>query len=228
LPLTTAQQALVTEHTWLVYVNAKAFVAGKPFVALPYEELVALGNMALVEAAGRHDPSRGISFPGYAWERIHGAMMNGIRHEKAIVTAARRALYRYMRVQEEEGNVFEDTAADWLRRAGGFADGMAAAMFLGLAGDVARTSSGDSETALEWREDYAQAMAALREAVSRLPEREQQLIRLHYLGGHSLKKVAEHLELTYITTLRLHAAILDRLALRLRVQDITTAPAWEP
>jgi len=43
------------------------------------EELVALGNTGLAEAAQRFDDTRGATFATYAWYRVQGAIVDGLR-----------------------------------------------------------------------------------------------------------------------------------------------------
>src|SRR5665647_2175122 len=43
------------------------------------EELVALGNSGLAEAASRFDPARGVPFGAFAWYRVQGAIVDGLR-----------------------------------------------------------------------------------------------------------------------------------------------------
>jgi RNA polymerase sigma factor (sigma-70 family) len=49
------------------------------------EELIAWGNLALVEAADRYDPTRGAKFSSFAWKRIRGAMIRGTRQQHRSV-----------------------------------------------------------------------------------------------------------------------------------------------
>jgi len=43
------------------------------------EELIRAGMLGLVEAAGRFEPERGVSFPAFAAQRIRGAMLDQMR-----------------------------------------------------------------------------------------------------------------------------------------------------
>jgi RNA polymerase sigma factor for flagellar operon FliA len=226
-PLTRAQQILVAEHRYMVLLIAGALMAAKRFCPLSHDELVALGNMGLVEAAQVYDPAREVAFEGFAWKRIHGAMMNGIRREKAIVTAARKALYRCMGVQTGEENIMTDTAEDDQARLESIRDAMAASLFLGAAASILEGCARGSESAAELREEYAEGLAALAGALSTLPDLERRLIQLHYYEGRKLHEVAPLLPLPDSSTRRLHAGVLDRLAQRLRARGVTSAPALE-
>jgi RNA polymerase sigma factor for flagellar operon FliA len=44
-----------------------------------FDELCALANAGLAEAAERYDPARGATFATFAWYRIQGAIVDGLR-----------------------------------------------------------------------------------------------------------------------------------------------------
>jgi RNA polymerase sigma factor (sigma-70 family) len=44
-----------------------------------FDDLVSFGSKGLIEAAGRFDPGRRVSFQTFAYRRIHGAMLDGLR-----------------------------------------------------------------------------------------------------------------------------------------------------
>ncbi|HEX3482667.1 MAG TPA: sigma-70 family RNA polymerase sigma factor [Kofleriaceae bacterium] len=53
-----------------------------------FDELRALANAGLAEAAERYDPGRGASFATFAWYRIHGAIFDGLRRSSQQRAAA--------------------------------------------------------------------------------------------------------------------------------------------
>ncbi len=53
-----------------------------------FDELRALANVGLAEAAGRYDPGRGATFATFAWYRIHGAIFDGLRRSSQRRAAA--------------------------------------------------------------------------------------------------------------------------------------------
>ena len=226
-PLTRAQQILVAEHRYMVALIGKALIAARPFNILPYDELTALGHVALVEAAQAYDPTRGVAFEGFAWKRIHGAMMNGIRHEKAVVTAARKALYRCIGLQHDEGDIFTATEQDDLKQFESIREAIAASLFLGAAAFMIQGGTSEGETAVEMREEQARVIAALQSALATLSDLERKLIHLRYYEGRKLYDVAALLPLPESSTRGLHADIMKRLGRRLRAQGITTAPVFE-
>src|SRR5687768_3420860 len=48
---------------------------------IEFEELVALANVGLADAAQRYDPDRGASFSTFAWYRVQGAIVDGLRKQ---------------------------------------------------------------------------------------------------------------------------------------------------
>jgi RNA polymerase sigma factor for flagellar operon FliA len=56
-----------------------------------FDELCALANAGLAEAAERYDPARGATFATFAWYRIQGAIVDGLRRStrrRAALAAA--------------------------------------------------------------------------------------------------------------------------------------------
>src|SRR5438876_144249 len=49
-----------------------------------FEELVALGNLGLADAAKRFQPDRGASFSTFAWYRVQGAIVDGLRKQSNL------------------------------------------------------------------------------------------------------------------------------------------------
>lgn len=48
------------------------------------DELVALANAGLAEAASRFDPERGASFATFAWYRVQGSIVDGLRRQSNL------------------------------------------------------------------------------------------------------------------------------------------------
>ena len=86
------------------------------------DELVALGNAGLAEAAQRYDPDRGAAFPTFAWYRVQGAILDGLRKQSNLPRrvwaklVALRAASEYLehRAERERSGVPPATGADAL------------------------------------------------------------------------------------------------------------------
>ncbi len=85
----TARDKLVMEHVGLVRI-----MAGRLATRLPSQvevsELISVGVLGLIDAAGRFEPSMGVPFGGYARRRIHGAMLDALRGMDWAPRAARK------------------------------------------------------------------------------------------------------------------------------------------
>ena len=74
---------LIEKHKPIVFHLAKKIRNSLPFQT-EMEDLVAYGQLGLVEASERFDPSRGNSFATFAHYRIKGAIYDGLREMGAI------------------------------------------------------------------------------------------------------------------------------------------------
>ncbi|MEJ7729880.1 MAG: sigma-70 family RNA polymerase sigma factor [Polyangiaceae bacterium] len=222
-PLSAAQQQLVREASRIVNkIAAKARARGS---ALDVDELASLGREGLIEAALSFDPGYGVTFEGFAWPRVDGAMKNGVERELAEMrtrmSAAYAASYGFAEAQTDEGDLMTDTEQEVRARLDAGCDGFAAAMAVGFF-----TASGgiEGEDAAVARETYARAIDAVREAMETLPPRDRQLIALHYEDQLDLKQVAERLGFSYGSARRYHHSAMQRLGARMRARGISAAP----
>jgi len=188
-------------------------------------EMRSLGNGGLVDAASTFDPELGVPFELFAQHRVRGAILDAVRreaiHRHGAELAARAASSRFQEVQGHEGDVLTDTDDSCRRRLAAFTDGLAASMFAAVVADAMVTV----EDALSEHQVREQALRALAEASSSLPERDRTILDLHYRDGRDLKEVAQTLGVGYATIRRWHIALLGRLSVRLRARGVTSAPA---
>src|SRR5580765_3260537 len=82
----------VEGHLYLVYVVARRLHSRyqAPFGGLELSDLVAWGTRGLIEAFGRFDKNRAISFRVFAYPRIHGAIIDGLRQMGGLSRAVCR------------------------------------------------------------------------------------------------------------------------------------------
>src|SRR5262245_32161421 len=73
-----ARAQLVERHLDLAR-RAAAMIHPRVRDHVALEELIALANAGLAEAASRYEPGRGIAFAAFAWYRINGAIVDGLR-----------------------------------------------------------------------------------------------------------------------------------------------------
>ncbi|HWF05563.1 MAG TPA: sigma-70 family RNA polymerase sigma factor [Candidatus Angelobacter sp.] len=63
-------------------------------------DLVQMGMLGLLEAAGRYEPALGIDFPVFASQRIRGAIMDGLRDADSCTRNARKAGKRAEEIEQ--------------------------------------------------------------------------------------------------------------------------------
>jgi RNA polymerase sigma factor for flagellar operon FliA len=191
---------------------------------LPLDELVALANAGLAEAAQRYDPERGVSFTTFAWYRINGAMIDGVRKASQLPRrtwarlVALRAANEYLENQAErergaiQRGAAPATGADALTAVARALSAIRTIYLTSLESlydrgfDVAAQTPGPAE-----RIDATRLAARLRAAIDRLPEKERALVTKHYWEGKNLLEAGEELGMSKSWASRLHAQAVDRL-----------------
>jgi RNA polymerase sigma factor FliA len=189
-----------------------------------FEELVSLGRTGLVEAASRYDATRGASFATFAWYRVQGAIIDGLRKQTSLPRrvwsnlVALRAASDYLEVQSERerGATAQGQAApSTVEALTKVRDAIAAIRTMYLTSlDEARergfdaVDPGDSPEA---RLRSSQLASHLRAALDSLPERERALLTKHYFEGKNLLDAGRDLGISKSWASRMHAQAVDRL-----------------
>jgi RNA polymerase sigma factor FliA len=181
------------------------------------DDLFQLACTGLLEAMDRFDPSLGIPFRGFASRRIRGAMIDGI----AKMNEVREQLSHRGRVKrerlrslaaEKSANMGSAEAMEALVE---MAVGLALGFMLegtGLYHDEDEPSTpATAYDSLAWREMVDRLVAEL----TRLPERDRTIIRLHYMEDVNFDRIATLLNLSKGRISQLHKAAL--MLLRKRV-----------
>lgn len=184
---------------------------------LERDELMSLGYEGLVQAARRFEPSMGVPFEGYAWSRVHGAMMTAIAREISFHRGLREAGYKVMETLRDEGASLTDTDEAHQQRLDEFTGSVLAALLTGM---VRSGPPPACDAAGEARQEYARAVAVLGRAMAKLSEVEQRLIRRHYYDDALLKDIADELDMSYATVRRRHHDALRRLGRELRRAEV--------
>ena len=172
-------------------------------LALPGEldDLIAFGFGGLLEAERRYDPKRGVRFSTFAYHRVRGAMLDGVRSMAAM---PRRA---------HERSKLEDRAAPTAVPSA--MDKAFARISASLtAASPIHEASGDEgpESALLRGESIRRMLSAL----ASLPERQRALLRGHYFEGRRLDEIAGELGISRSWASRLHSQALRTLRVALQ------------
>jgi RNA polymerase sigma factor for flagellar operon FliA len=219
------QKALIDQY--LPYVRS---IAGKIKKSLAkeieFDDLVEYGMVGLLEAAGRFDPRYGANFMTFSYYRIRGAIYDGLRN-MGWVSRNEYARYRF----EERANTYLGNLAD--RQAGSVGDeNKTVEDEVNELADTVQSLVTIFVTSLEGMEGLqvedvdaapiditvgdAQMKRYVREALSRLPEQERNLLTMYYFKEMSLQEVGDALGLSKSWTSRLHAKAVEKLSRILR------------
>jgi RNA polymerase sigma factor for flagellar operon FliA len=194
-----------------------------------FDELVSFGRSGLLEAARRFDPARGVPFRVYANFRVKGAILDGLRSMSALPRRAHErlrgleALTLYGEGAAEDVFAAQPPAADRVHAEQALVDhlgAMATAMAMGFISETGWGEDGAPVSIVpgdspEESAARSELLAAVRDEIDRLPYKEAELVRRHYLEGERFDHVARDLGLSKSWASRLHTRAMGRLHKRL-------------
>jgi RNA polymerase sigma factor for flagellar operon FliA len=216
----------------LRYAPLVKYVAGRLSAFLPPgfdgEDLLSHGTVGLIEAVDRYDPDQGTKFESFAVQRIRGAMIDALRQLSLLP----RATVRQVRALDEAVATLEGelgrapTTTELAQRLGldeRSVGEVTAAANLSLL-SIESTTIGGEESSLTLldtlagdAEDFTarlekkELVAALAQAIDRLPKREKLVLALYYNEELTLKEIGKVLGVTESRVSQLHSAALSRL-----------------
>lgn len=215
---------LIETHTDLSR-KAAAMVYPRVKQHVEFDELVSLGNAGLTEAASRYDASKGASFATFAWYRVKGSIIDGLRRNTTLPKrvwaklVALRAASEYL-----ENRVERDAGA--MARGGQPPEGAEALAQIKQAMSAIRTMYLTSLETLRDEKGFEPAAETvapgerldtqvlskrLREAIDKLPDKERELLTKHYWEGKNLLEAGAEMGISKSWASRLHAQAVDRL-----------------
>ncbi|MDQ3368340.1 MAG: sigma-70 family RNA polymerase sigma factor [Myxococcota bacterium] len=189
-----------------------------------FDELVALANAGLAEAAQRFDPARGASFATFAWYRVQGEIVDGLRRSSNLPRrvwaklVALRAASEYLehRAERDAGAAARGTPpAQGPDALAAVKDAMSAIRTMYLT-SLETLREGGFDPATEAPPpgdamDTSRLGARLQAALAKLPDRERALVTKHYWEGKNLLEAGAELGISKSWASRLHAQAVERL-----------------
>lgn len=186
--------------------------------SLDVDDLIGDGAIGLIRAVDSFDPLRGPQLTEYARRLVVGAMLNGIRRMDPVSERARRI------VRDGENQRFAlaavrgelPTAAEMEGRCPGYRRALAAAYRgqpLSLDAPLPRGES----VAQDWSDDPARIVerrserAMLAALIDGLPQRQREVVLLHYFNETSLRSVGRRLAISPQRASQLHISAITRL-----------------
>jgi RNA polymerase sigma factor for flagellar operon FliA len=223
--MATDRNRLVEQHLSLVQAIAAKLkrTLGR---SIDFEDLVAYGTKGLLEAAERFDPTQGATFTTVAYYRVRGSMLDGLR----TMGWYSRADYARYRAEERANEYLQNQSErnDAGKAAGAAEPGAAAALesIAELLGGVATIHITSLEAAAAIADDRlpapdadiarVQDNARVRDAITRLPEKERALMEMYYFGDKNLEEAGAALGLSKSWACRLHSRAVDLLRVALK------------
>ena len=189
------------------------------------DELTALANAGLAEAAASYDPDRGAAFSTWAWYRIQGSMMDGVRKAANVPRSVWANLVALRAASEYLENLGDRDAGAAKRGAAPKTKSEA----LGAVKDALsaiRTMYVTSLETLVEEQDFDKPEEAptgverihegrvgrrLRKALRGLPDKERALVTKHYYEGKNLLEAGAELGISKSWASRLHAQAVEKL-----------------
>jgi RNA polymerase sigma factor for flagellar operon FliA len=198
--------------------------------SIEFDDIVAYGAKGLIEAADRFDARPGVSFTTFAYYRIRGAMLDGMRTmgwysraDYARYRAEERATEYMRNVAERESATAAQPAGAGASQAGSGASAPGqtleevAAILSSIATvhitsiEAAAKVADESLPAPDATIDLGQLSARLRAALATLPEKEKRLMELYYFADKTLEDAGGELGLSKSWACRLHARAVNLL-----------------
>jgi RNA polymerase sigma factor for flagellar operon FliA len=218
------ERAQLVERHLDVARRAAAMIHPRVRDHVAFEELVSLANAGLAEAASRYEPARGVAFASFAWYRVNGAILDGLRQATQLPrrTWARLVTLRAAGEYLENMSERQRGAAERGATPTGGAEALAT---LKHTLSAIRTMYVTSLEAMRDRGfdavadapgpadrlDASRTAERLREALARLPDKERALVTKHYWEGKNLMEAGAELGMSKSWASRLHAQAVEKL-----------------
>jgi RNA polymerase sigma factor for flagellar operon FliA len=215
--------ALARNHRYLAS-RAAALIHRRVAAHIERTELVALGEAGLVEAANRFDPGRGVTFATFAWHRVHGAIIDGLRAQTLLPRRVWRRLVelRSARALLEHAAANDDTA----RAMAAIDDELSSIRRIRVVSleTVSESSNepADAADAVE-RLDSETRACRVAAAIAALPAAERDVVRTYYWTDNTLAQAGATLGFSKSWSSRLHARAIARMRTALERDGIRSA-----
>ena len=189
---------------------------------IEYEELISAGTLGLIKAADRYDPTLGFRFSTYAVPVILGEMKalfrqgGAIKVSRSLKDLSQKARNLSEAYQKEHGTPI--TVSVLARQLG--VDEYKASQALSVSSPPLSLSQSDDEGGaldipIPSGEEELIEHLALTQAIDRLSEEEQNIVRLRYFEQNTQSKVASLLSTTQVQISRKEKKILSKLRMML-------------
>jgi RNA polymerase sigma factor for flagellar operon FliA len=214
----TDRALLVEQHRSYVRVLAVEVAKSLP-PHIEFDELIACGNLGLVEAAERYEPRYGVTFQTFAYYRIKGAIYDGLRK----LGPMSRTEYARSRFAARANDILQGATDDEQAQTGvalsvddeiaatkSFIDALIPVYLLSLEDTNLPEVADESESALE-KVERQELVTLTRSLIAELPDDERQVVEAIYFKHRSIVEVSRILGVSKSWGSRLHAKAVKHL-----------------
>lgn len=212
-----ARELLVTENAGLIWSVARRFL-GRGAEA---DDLYQLGCLGFLKAVDGFDLSFGTQFSTYAVPKISGEIRRFLRDDGAV-KVSRGIKERAMTIKTMRNHLMnalgrEPTVQEIARQTGFTVEEIATAETATASVESMQQETGEDGFTLEnilsdtETEDVLLERISLRQAIDKLPEREQMVIRLRYYHGLTQERVSKVLSVSQVQVSRIEKKALSKL-----------------
>jgi RNA polymerase sigma factor for flagellar operon FliA len=172
------------------------------------------GHQGLLEAKQRFDPSRNVRFSTFAYYRVRGAVLDGVRSQGFLKRRAYAKLKAFEAADAVAEHYAESSAAGprpsheaRARELDEAIGKISAAYVLSALGQADERAADTPESLVE----AAESRSAVRDSLATLPEKERTLLEAVYFGGATIEEAGARLGLSKSWASRMHAKALSRM-----------------
>ncbi len=212
-----AGEALITENAGLIWSIARRF-AGR---GTELDDLYQLGCLGFLKAVEGFDLEYGTQFSTYAVPKISGEIRRFLRDDGAVKVSRgikeQAALIRQTRNHLTSALGREPTILEISRQTGLSPEDIAIAENATAATESIQRETGEEGFSLEHiltdteSEERMVERIALSQAIAKLPEREEMVIKLRYYHGLTQQRVAKVLDVSQVQVSRIEKKALSHL-----------------
>jgi RNA polymerase sigma factor for flagellar operon FliA len=178
----------------------------------PYDDLIAYGVVGLLEAAGRFEPDRGVTFGTFAYHRIRGAILDSKRKEDrgAEGRSMRGATLLSELMEQRPANTnalsnsdLDDVRTDW--------PVVHTAVPRPVAHYLADHFEDESAPNLDDQVEHTRLRHRVGVAFAELTDLERRILELHFCEGKSFSDISDELGMTKMQAFGVKEQALERL-----------------
>ena len=212
-----AKEQLILENSGLIWSITKRYLGR----GAELDDLYQLGCLGFMKAVDGFDLNFGTQFSTYAVPKISGEIRRFLRDDGAIKVSRglkeRSALIKAIRIQLLQKTGEEPTVIEISEATGLLPEEIAVAECATAAVESINQSNGEDGFSLESvltdtePEEALLEKIALRQGISQLPKREENVIRLRYYHGLTQQQVSKIMDISQVQVSRIEKKALHRL-----------------